>query len=362
MNSSNRIVSCLLAGLVSGALVAAPAPVASGFPVWQGVTDGNHVAGRRLCPSDLRDKVVVVVEFEAKDAAQQLKASLGLANRIRVDGISSYYDFKMPADLVVVCSNRGVRDDDKITAAIKKNDAAAVMKICGTPIYNGLTLADGPVAEGGYPFFYVLGAQEGKVLFKGPVNAKNVAEAGKIIKSAQKDLPAWQPFVGRDPETKTAKTVQKAVAAGKPLTQVYKALLSSIKSKDPRVAREAQQAYDALERTRSDLAHLIPGEARKSPACAFRDYDVLTKFWPAEKARLSETYKAMTAVKEGPVLGRHYARLLELSKDQPSASAQAARARDLKKMSAELERMKDSSNINVQNDAHYLLRLVAALE
>ena len=100
MNSSNRIVSCLLAGLVSGALVAAPAPVASGFPVWQGVTDGNHVAGRRLCPSDLRDKVVVVVEFDAKDAAQQLKASLGLANRIRVDGISSYYDFKMPADLV----------------------------------------------------------------------------------------------------------------------------------------------------------------------------------------------------------------------------------------------------------------------
>ena len=64
MNSSNRIVSCLLAGLVSGALVAAPnaaapAPVASGFPVWQGVTDGNHVAGRRLCPSDLDRKSVV---------------------------------------------------------------------------------------------------------------------------------------------------------------------------------------------------------------------------------------------------------------------------------------------------------------
>ena len=27
-----------------------------------------------------------------------------------------------------------------------------------------------------------------------------------------------------------------------------------------------------------------------------------------------------------------------------------------------LERMKDSSNINVQNDAHYLLRLVDALK
>lgn len=363
MKSSKRLVIGSLCSLLVGFGYAAPAAksdvsVAAGFPVWQGVSDANHVAGRWLCPSDLRDKVVVVIEFDAAEAAKQLKACLGLTGRIRVDGIRSYYDFKMPTDQIVVCSNRGTRNDEKVLEAIKRNDAAAGMKVCGTPIYNGLTLEGGPAAEGGYPYFYVLGPGGGDPLFKGSVSAKNIAEAGKIIKTAMKDLPPWEPFVGRTPETKTAAEVRKAVAAGKPLVPLYKKLLSAIKSKDAAVAAEAQLSYDALERTRSDLAHRIVGESRKSPACAFRDYELLAKFWPTEKARVADAYKTMSSVKEGPTLGRYYTLLLEATQSPTSPAAQKALARELKKMPVELAHMKESSNVNVQNDAYYLSQLL----
>ena len=51
----------LLAGvLCAEALWAAPAgkaePVAEGYPDWQGAVDKNHIAGRYLCASDLRQR------------------------------------------------------------------------------------------------------------------------------------------------------------------------------------------------------------------------------------------------------------------------------------------------------------------
>lgn len=369
MNSSNRLSLCILLGFVAGALFAAPSaksaatvPVARGFPVWQGVTDENYVAGRRLCPSDLRDKVVVVVEFEAKDAEKQLKAALGLATRLRVDGIASYYDFKMPTDLIVVCSNRGAQDNEKIMAAIKRNDAAAGIKVCGTPVYNGIVLQDGPDAGGKYPFFYILGYKGGEPLLKGEVNPKSVAEAGKVIKEATKDLPEWNPFVGRSADTKTGAKVLKAVASGKPLVPLYKALLALVKSNDATVAGEAQMAYDALERTRSDLCHVINGESTKSPACAYRDYEQVMKYWPSEKTRLADALKKMSAFKEGATLGRYCSLLTKASSGELSAAEKKKLSGELKKMKADLERMKEASNVRVQDDAHTLSRLLESVE
>ena len=332
-------------------------PVVAGFPVWEGVSDANYVAGRRLCPSDLRDKVVVVVEFDAAEAAKQLKSCLPLTGRVRFDGIQDYHSFRMPADLIVVCSNRGARNDDKVLDAIKRNDAAAGMKVNGTPIYNSLVLKGGPDAGGKYPFFYVLGPKGGEPLLKGEVNAKNVAEAGKVIKEATKGLAEWKPFVGRSPETKTAAAVAKLAAAGKPLAATYKGLVSAMKAKGG-AAEEAQRAYDALERTRSDLKHRLAGESKKSPACAFRDYDLLVKCWPEEKARLGEALKAMSAFKEGPALGRYAARLLWLSEGSPTEAERKKAAGELKKMKADLDKMKESQNVLVQNDAHALSRLL----
>lgn len=367
-SSKNRLLVALFVLCLGGGLWAAPGktpnavPVAKGFPVWEGVTEANRIAGRHICPSDLRDKVVVVIEFEAAHAAKQLKDCRALTGRQRVDGITSYYEFKMPTDLIIVCSNRGAKDDEKVLAALKDKDAAASIKTCGTPVYNGIVLAGASDTGKKYPYFYILGPKGGEPLLKGEVNAKSVAEAGKVIKAATKDMPQWRPYLGRQSDTKTAALVQKAVASGKALAPLYKKLLAGIKSRDAQVASESQQAYDALERTRSDLCHVISGAAKKSPACAYRDYELVTKYWPSEKSRLADAAKNMSAFKEGPTLGRYYTLLTKASDGDMTAAERKKLSGELKKMRNDLERLKESTNVKVQDDAHVLSRLLESVE
>ena len=57
------------AGLLGLSALAAPVPVADGYVDWSGLTAKNHLFGRTLTPSDLRQRTVVYVVVDAESFA-----------------------------------------------------------------------------------------------------------------------------------------------------------------------------------------------------------------------------------------------------------------------------------------------------
>ena len=53
-------------------------PVAEGFPDWLGISEKSYIAGREICPSDLRHKVTLVVEVEPNGKLQDQFATAGV--------------------------------------------------------------------------------------------------------------------------------------------------------------------------------------------------------------------------------------------------------------------------------------------
>ena len=106
---------CMYGLLVAATVVAAPLakvdPVADGFAVWRGVADKNYITGKRICPSDLRQRITVVVEVEPNDNLTDQFVKIGdLAgvNPMNAVGFNEDWSTKeLPRDLIFAISVRG---------------------------------------------------------------------------------------------------------------------------------------------------------------------------------------------------------------------------------------------------------------
>lgn len=332
--------------------------VAPGFPAWEGVEPKNHLGGAVIEPSDLRQRVAIVVEFEAEKAVEQLTPMTGLAGWGNPFGGSNWEFMEAQRRCIVVFSNRGKRSK----AAQAGLEALYSTKMVGAsfngsataPIYHDVWFPGGPNARGKYPMIYVM-PPEGTT----PVtNVFGDVKGIEIALSAARtccnaDKREWTPFTGvREP--KYVKGVDQALAADRPLVSFLASARAGIKSKNPEQAAECQKVYDALVQGKDDLIWRIHAEILTSPTRAYCDIQRTMALYPAEKKRLTALLARFQELPEVPRLGRALALLLKYRGEAyiPKNAGEAKKTiAALLKAKKDIASFKDLPRIGSQNSA-----------
>lgn len=362
-------------------LLAGPAvkldPVAEGYPAWQGIMPKSHVSGREICPSDLRHKVTIIIEIEPNE---KLLEQLVLASKLTSQASNSmsfggnWEDYEMPRDVIAafsLCGGGGAKAHAAVTDVLEKkiadqDTASAISRLrgrTGCPFYDGLTFAGAPDGTGKRPFVYIMGPEGKEPLYAGKLDAAALKDANAAIAKGKKQIgewdAKWRQFYGHVAEPKFNTSLAKVLEKGKtakmaPLAPVAKALLSDVKSKDAERAKEAQILFDAIEQTRSDLVLRIQLEVSTCPHRAYYDIETLLKYWPTEKKRLEDAYSKLKANPEVEPMGKMFCKIVEWSNPDficKNAGEAKQIVQKLNKMKKDLEKLKESKNITVQNGA-----------
>ena len=191
------LFSLALAGAAALSVAAAPkskaAPVAEGYVDWQGVVDKNHVMGRFLCPSDLRHKVVVLLEAEVGTSLQDALAQFG--GIAELDGITgapavgNWETAELPRNVLCVVSLVGFKSMADMKAALTPPDGAdeaykkglANIQSPSVAVYTGLDFPNKPDAEGKRPYVYVMGPTGKEPLYQGALDAAGVNPYSDVL-------------------------------------------------------------------------------------------------------------------------------------------------------------------------------------
>ena len=355
---------CAAAALLAGVVMATGVntPVAPGFVDWRNVTDANHLAGRRICASDLRGKAVMIVEFNAEKFGEAFTVLSRLSSRPMFKAFSiTWMDYELPSDCIVVLVNTGRKMNAVEFAAtvrtLKYADFQQSFDIyyqSFPPVYNAVTFPGAPSAGGAPVFAYVVGPDGPEVLWKGAVTEKTDKSAKDAFITAASKSPGWKPYFGTLERDDIPADVLKAYTTGKPLDKCYPKLIAAIKGHDEEKAKSAQLVYDALERTRSDLECRIACELDKSPASAFADVDELVRYWPSARRNIAVFEKQLKRNKAADVLGKALVKVRKYGADDFRCRNEG----EVKKLQAELAKLGtgvnkflDSKDVAVQGDA-----------
>ena len=375
MKTVTGVLAVLLAFAAQTACAkpAATETVAEGFVAWTGVTEKNHLAGRGLCPSDLRHKVTVVAALESDERLRDQLILLSKAMpQVGYDapdgGVEKWI---VPRAYVGLVSCRGRVTKEALKAALvapaneKQEVAWAVSLVVGwgSGAYREASFEGAADPTGKCPYVTVLGPNGGEPLWQGTITEKTVPQARAAIDRARKELDKWEtkwrPFYGNVAEPKFFPQLAKALEKGRtakscPLDPVAKALLADVASKDPARAREAQILYDAVNQTRDDLKLRISLEAAKYPHVALADMAELFKYWPGERKEMEGLSARLRADPDVELLAKLYPKVREWS----APDFRCRNAGEAKKVVAELNKMKkqiakhkESSKIAIQNAA-----------
>ena len=372
----NRM-TMMMAFLMPAVLLAAgPAaktdPVAEGYLDWQGISDKNYIMGRQVCPSDLRHKVTVVVDIEPGEKLQSQLILIG--NLVEKTGLSragsgaNWETLELPRDVIVVVSNCGGgkdKDREAIKEALKYkgedfsiSQTLSAVKSMGCAMYDNITFTGAPASAGKRPFVYVMGPEGKEPLCQGELNDAMVKTVNAAIAKGKKQIAGWEikwrPFYGNVDEPKFFPALAKALEKGKPLAPVEKAILKDVVAKDPEKAKEAQILYDALNQTRSDLVMRIKMEVAACPHRAYYDIQQLVRFWPAEKKRLEAAYAKFKTIPDAEKMGKMFLKLKTWAEPEftcKNAGEAKKIVAELNKMKKDLEKLKESKVIVIQNGA-----------
>jgi len=367
------LITCSL--LLIPSLFAAPAksaaePVAEGYPVWTGVTPKNYIDGRVLVSAaELRQRITVVVEFDAAKAGEQLEKTgkLSMQNGYQLavgHGSANWETLQLPRDVMVIYVAQGAKTRDAVCEGMKGKDATkfpgiSAIKTGKAPIYEGVTFEGAPANGGKLPFVYVMGYEGTEPVLKEEFGAKTEANVRKAIAEQRKKIVeaglSWRPFYGYVAEPKHFTDIGKTLAKGKPLDAVEAKILKGITSKDPEVAKEAQMLYDGLVQTRGDMMWAIRCACRDCPHVAAYKMGVLMKYWPKTKKQLSDVAERIKANGAAQPLIKMYAKVAQWAEPDFTCknAAEAKKIVDeLNKMKKALAPMKeDASNLTAQNGA-----------
>ena len=363
-------ILALHCALIATAAVAGPAakldPVCAEYPAWEGVTMKNYIAGRVITPSDLRQRVTIVVEFQMEKLGEQLPKFGGWAN-VPKAGESPAAEFDidwMTKDVhenaILLLCNRGEsrpkKDPETFAEGLKKlakNASLGAAALPSIPVYSGVTFAGAPDAGGKYPYVYVMGFEGKEPVLKCPIADLKKGELNQAVIKAKKDAPTFRKFYGLVSEPQFFKTFGATIAKGKTLVPLQKSLLAKVKSGNIEEAKEAQKLYDGLEQTKSDLLMKIALEGPKSPHIALYDCNTLGKYWPAAKKDVVDI--AARYSKNAQIAGIAAIVTKVLDMDSPDFHPKKGQVKAIKaqlaKYRKQLAPLKESQNITIQNAA-----------
>ena len=318
----------MCAACAAGIAFAKPAtePVAAGFANWTGVTPKNHVAGRVIEPSDLRQRVTVVVEMDVDpkdEKATKLGDQLRLTGELaRNDsfpaGASNWDDLEiLPRKCLIVASLNGACTSRQVAQAAttrkdeeaEKNQASYWVQRSPLAFYTDLKLVGGPDNGGKYPYVYVMGPTGTEPVWKGVYSAAVHKEVVRAISKAAGGIGEWTPLTGVA-EPQFFKKEAEDLRQGKPAKAVLAKLKGSFADKDEEKAREAQVMYDAVYQYRSDLIARIRCEIGASPARAYVDMQRLFALFPTDKKLLGDLDQRLKANKSAAALGKMYEKFM----------------------------------------------------
>ena len=324
----NGKVLSICAACAAGIAFAKPAaePVAAGFANWTGVTPKNHVAGRVIEPSDLRQRVTVVVEMDVDpkdEKATKLGDQLRLTGELaRNDsfpaGASNWDDLEiLPRKCLIVASLNGACTSRQVAQAAttrkdeeaEKNQASYWVQRSPLAFYTDLKLVGGPDNGGKYPYVYVMGPTGTEPVWKGVYSAAVHKEVVRAISKAAGGIGEWTPLTGVA-EPQFFKKEAEDLRQGKPAKAVLAKLKGSFADKDEEKAREAQVMYDAVYQYRSDLIARIRCEIGASPARAYVDMQRLFALFPTDKKLLGDLDQRLKANKSAAALGKMYEKFM----------------------------------------------------
>ena len=318
----------MCAACAAGIAFAKPAaePVAAGFANWTGVTPKNHVAGRVIEPSDLRQRVTVVVEMDVDpkdEKATKLGDQLRLTGELaRNDsfpaGASNWDDLEvLPRKCLIVASLNGACTSRQVAQAAttrkdeeaEKNMGSHWVQRSSLAFYTDLKLVGGPDNGGKYPYVYVMGPSGTEPVWKGVYSADVHKEIVRAIAKAAGGIGDWTPLTGVA-EPQFFKKEAQDLRQGKPAKLVLTKLKGAIQDKNAEKAREAQVMYDAVYQYRSDLIARIRCEIGASPARAYVDMQRLFALFPADKKLLGDLDQRLKANKSAAALGKMYEKFM----------------------------------------------------
>lgn len=342
-------------------------PVAEAYPNWQNVTEKGLIAGRKVTPSDLRHKAVIVVEVEAgAKLKEQLILAAGFAKRcaMALNAGDSWETARLPRNLIEVISVHGPsarKDVATVLQAIKSSKVqgeAVVRDIEGNGCVVGedLTFPGAPDNGGQYPFVYVLGPKGKEPFYKGVLKKDVRKDVDAAIEKAKAECETagWRPYFGSVEEPKFHPQLAKALEKGKPLDPVVKAILKDVTSTDEAKAKESQILFDAINQTKSDLLLRIDLEATACPYRAVYDIQEVLKYWPGEKKSLDAVLLKIKASPDVEQLAKTFCRL-KVWTDPDFVCRNANEAKkivlELKKLRKANAKLKESKDMKVQNGA-----------
>ena len=358
------------AGLLGLSALAAPVPVADGYVDWSGLTAKNHLFGRTLTPSDLRQRTVVyVVVDDATFAGESLKTYAVLASLASLpeSHVTQWETQELPRDRIVAFSVRHAEKgtDPKTFAARfrppKDSDEseASVYTPFGryqVPFYKDLApVGEAELADDKLPFVAVYAAEGAEpVHVQEKYQPADIAKIRAAVKTAkEKEIQDWTPPLGiREPQH--YKQVPALLAKGKPAAAALKILAAGIKSKDAEQAKEAQIMYDALNQYASDLKLRISLEYGSAPARAYYDFQTLIRLFPSEKKKMQAIDQKIKQNKELGSLGKIFEKLMLWGRDDfvcKNAGEAKKIVQELQKFKKTLEALAESSNAQIQGEA-----------
>lgn len=347
------------------------APVAAGYPAWTGLTPKNYIAGRVLVSGgDLRQRITVVVEFDAAKTAEQLEKTGTLSELCgfrTATGLSPCWEkLVLPRDVMVIYVARNVKSHEAVIEGMKAKDRVkqtglTALEANGSPVYEQVSFNGAPSAEGQYPFVYVMGCEGVEPLLKTAFKGKQVTANAirKVIASERKKLKeanlSWRPFYGYACESKHCKDVENALKGVKSLEPLEAKLLAEVLAGDAEAAKEAQMLYDGLEQAKSDMIWVARKSMRRSPHVAAHKLGMLVKYWPSAKKSVADLSDKLKAKPGSQPLVKMYPKIAQWS-DPGFVCKNAGEAKkivaELNKMKKTLEPLKESADdVNVQNGA-----------
>ena len=345
-------------------------PVAEGFIDWTNVEAKNLLAGLSITPSDLRQRTVVLLVADDAWITGKNAEALARFATLMPTPISNAFAWdvtELDRSRMAVVSVRNLKSGKSGFAeklkpakgAVEKGAVEDLRQVRSSylPFYKDLAPAGAAeIAADKLPCVFVYGATATEpVATIENFDASKIKDVKKAVNAAKQHLPVdWEPMIGvREPQH--CKAVSALVAKGKPATAILAAVKSSLKSKDPEVAKEAQTIYDAVNQYGTTLKLRIMCEYKKAPARAYCDVLLLTKNYPAEKKSVAEVESKLKKTNGAASLGKMVEKIMLWSSPGFMCKSEAEAQKivnELQKFKKVFDDMGESTkNANLQGEA-----------
>lgn len=359
-------LSVLFSALTLVGAPVVPDTAVEGFPTYEGISPANFVYGRTIVPSDLRQRAVLIVQYDANKLQSQLLQTVPLQS---IDGFPAgefqWDTADYPRTGITVVSILGEELDPKTFGEAFKSKSAdeekqqtenrqlGYWRSLGKAYYNNVKPAGEPDNLAETPYVYVIDGRTKEPLYKGKFDKKEITKIKNAMTKAMLANKEWTPVTGVA-EVQHNKKAMKIIAAGKSLDPCFQILKAGFKNKDPDVAKESQIMFDALHQYRGDLVNRIQMEAGQAPARAYMDAMTLFNSFPREKKALQPVTARLTSTKEIKTIGECMAKFIEWN-DPDYVCKNASEAKKnvvkLKAWKQALEKLQTHPNARISGEA-----------